>query len=181
MRPVRSSMAVVVILAWVTTVVSAAEKQEKTAAQPLGTFQAKVNQDYLSLVANQAPLVTIYQEIGKQAKITFDSNIGPEEKITIHLDRVSLEEGIKQLAKNATLFYAENPKEKTRRITRVVVLAERKEPGPGQTKGSSQPEKVKETTPQSTTIKKPAPRPEPFKFELDPTKPAEKEKSSKQP
>ncbi len=86
----------------------------------------KVSQGNLSLDANQAPLVQIFQEIGKQAKIIFDSNIGPEEKITIHLDRVPLEEGIKQLAKNVTVFYTENPKDKTRRITSVVVLAEGK-------------------------------------------------------
>ena len=56
----------------------------------------------------------IFQEIGKQAKITFDSNIGPEKKITIRLERVPLEEGIKQLAKNVTVFYAENPKDTNR-------------------------------------------------------------------
>ena len=84
----------------------------------------KVSQGYLSLEATEAPLVQIFQEIGKQAKITFDSNIGPEEKVTIHLDRVPLEDGIKQLAKNVTVFYTENPKDKSRRISRVVVLSE---------------------------------------------------------
>src|SRR5215475_13326552 len=104
-------------LAWIGTLGQSAEKSEKTKAIAPGAFQMQLSKDRLSLDANQAPLVQIFQEIGKQAKITFDSNIGPEEKITMHLDRVSLEEGIKQLAKNATLFYAENPKEKTRRIT----------------------------------------------------------------
>ena len=139
----------------------------------------KVSKDNLSLEANQAPLVQIFQEIGKQAKITFDSNIGPEEKITINLDQVPLEEGIKQLAKNATVFYAENPKDKTRRITRVVVLAEGSGVS-GQAKASSQPEKVKEAVPQAATTKKPTPQPEPFKFEFDPGKVA-KEKPGKQP
>src|SRR5262249_23034255 len=180
MRPVRSSMAVVVILAWVTTVVSAAEKQEKPAAQPLGTFQAKVNQDYLSLVANQAPLVTIFQEIGKQTKITFDSNIGPEEKITMHLDRVPLEEGIKQLAKNVTVFYTENSEDKTHRIERVVVLSERSGMS-GQANTSSQPEKANEPIPQPGKVNQPPQQPEPFKFEFDPAKFAEKQKPRKQP
>ena len=179
MRFLGSFMAVAVFLACLVTTGHAAEQTGTAKAQPLGTFKAKVSKDNLSLDANQAPLVQIFQEIGKQAKITFDSNIGPEEKITIQLDQVPLEEGIKQLAKNATVFYAENPKDKTRRITRVVVLAEGSGVS-GQTKASSPPEKVKETAPQATTTKKPAPQPEPFKFEFDPGKFA-KEKPSKQP
>jgi hypothetical protein len=174
-------MAVPVFLACLVTTGQAAEQPATAKSQPPGTFQVKVSKDNLSLDANQAPLVQIFQEIGKQAKITFDSNIGPEEKITIHLDQVPLEEGIRQLAKSATVFYSENPKDKTRRITRVVVLAERKEAEPGQPKVSSQPEKVKEAAPQATTIKKPAPQPEPFKFEFDPAKSVEKDKARKQP
>jgi hypothetical protein len=152
------------------TALAQGTKRSLPAAQAPGTFDVKVNQGYLSLEANEAPLVQIFQEIGKRARITFDSNIGPEEKITIQLDQVPLEDGIKQLAKNATVFYAENPKDKTRRITRVVVLAE--ESGvSGQAKVSSQPVKVN----------KPAPQPESFKFEFDPGKFTEKEKPRKQP
>ena len=176
----RLSVAVSAFLACLVTMVQAAEQPRAAKTQLLGTFQLQVREGYLSLDANQAPLVQIFQEIAKQAKITFDSNIGPNEKITILLDRVPLEEGIKQLAKNATVFYAENPKDKTRRITRVVVLAEGSGVS-GQAKESSQPEKVKEAAPQATTIKKPAPQPEPFKFEFDPAKSAEKEKARKQP
>ena len=179
MRPLGSFMAVSVFLACLVTMGQAAEQSRTGKSQPPGTFQVKVSKDNLSLEANQAPLVQIFQEIGKQAKITFDSNIGPEEKITIQLDQVPLEEGIKQLAKNATVFYAENPKDKTRRITRVVVLAEGSGVS-GQAKAPSQPEKVKEAAPQATTTKKPAPQPEPFKFEFDPGKVA-KEKPGKQP
>src|SRR6516225_2081453 len=61
--------------------------------QSPGTFQIKVSQGNLSLEATQAPVLQILQDIGKQAKITVDTNIGPEEKVTIHLDRVPLEEG----------------------------------------------------------------------------------------
>ena len=135
-----------------------------------GTFQVEVNEGNLSLDAKQAPLMQIFQEIGKQAKITVDSNVGPEEKITIHLDRMPLEEGIKQLAKNVTVFYTENPKDKSRRISRVVVLSEGKDGAPVQTKAPTQPVKVD----------KPAPQPEPFKFEFDPGK-VSKDKPGKQP
>jgi len=151
-------------------VVQSAEQSRTAKTQSSGTFQVKVSQGDLSLEATQAPLVQIFQKIGKQAKITFDSNIGPEEKVTIHLDRVPLEEGIKRLAKNVTVFYTENAKDKSRRISRVVVLSERKEGAPVQFKASTQPVKVN----------KPAPQPEPFKFEFDPGKFA-KEKPGKQP
>lgn len=180
MRPLGSFMAVGMFLTSLLSVGQAAEQSRTAKSQPPGTFQVKVGKDKLSLDANQAPLLQIFQEIGKQAKISFDSNIGSEEKITIHLDQVPLEEGIKQIARNATVFYAENPKDKTRRISRVVVLAERSGV-PGQVKGSLQAERVKEPTSQATTIKKPTPQPEPFKFEFDPAKSAEKEKVRKQP
>ena len=150
------------------------------AGQVPGTFQVKVNEGYLSLDATEASLVQIFQEIGKQAKITFDSNIGPEEKVTIRLERVPLEDGIRQLAKNVSIFYTENPKDKTRRISRIVVVSEGKESVPVQTKTSPQPENVKEPAPQTAT-KKPAPQPEPFKFEFDPRKFDGKEKGGKQP
>jgi hypothetical protein len=154
--------------------------QAAQSTQVVGTFQLKVSQGYLSLDATEAPLVQIFQEIGKQAKITFDSNIGPEEKVTIRFERIPLEDGIRQLAKNVSVFYTENPRDKTRRISRVVVVSEGKESVPVQTKTSPQPEKVKEPAPQTAT-KKPAPQPEPFKFEFDPRKFDGKEKAGKQP
>jgi len=183
MMPPGSFMAVsvFVFLVCLATTGQAAEQSAPVKSQAPGTFLVKVSKDRLSLEANQAPLVQIFQEIGKQAKITFNSNIGPEEKITIRLERVPLEDGIRQLAKNVTVFYAENPKDTSRQITRVVVLVERKEVGPEQPKVSSQPGKLGEPAPQATIIKKPAPQPEPFKFEFDPAKSAEKEKSRKQP
>ena len=156
-------------------------KRGLPAGQAAGTFQLKVSQGYLSLEATEAPLVQIFQEIGKQGGIVFNTNIGPQEKITVHLDRVPLEEGIKQLAKNVTVFYTENPEDKTHRISRVVVLSEGKESAPMQTKISTQPEKVKQPVPQAAKVNKSVPQPEPFKFEFDPGKFTEKEKPRKQP
>ena len=144
-----------------------------------GTFEVKVSQGYLSLEATEAPLVQVFQEIGKQAKITFDSNVGPNEKITIHLDRVPFEDGIKQLAKNVTIFYTENPKDKSRRISRVVVLSAGSGVS-GQVKASPEAEKAKESAPRQRKYEAQQ-QPEPFKFEFDPGKFAQKEKPRKQP
>ena len=137
-----------------------------------------VNNGHLFLEARDAPLGKIFEEIGKQAKITIDSNIGPGEKITIRLDRVPLEEGLKRLAKNVTVFYTQGPNDRTHRIERVVVLSEGKGVS-GQVKASSQPEKVKEPAPQEAKVTKPPP--EPFKFQFDPAKSARKEKAENQP
>ena len=175
-----ADMAVPVFLVCLVTMGQAAEQSRPVKGQPPGTFEVKVSQGYLSLEATEAPLVQIFQEIGKQAKITFDSNIGPEEKVTIRLDRVPLEDGIKQLAKNVTVFYTENPKDKSRRISTGGRIIRRKR-RIWASKASSQPEKVKEPAPQAATINKPAPQPEPFKFEFDPGKFTEKEKPRKQP
>jgi hypothetical protein len=77
--------------------VQAAEQPKAAKIQLPGTFEVKVSQGYLSLEANEAPLAQLFQEIGKQARINFDSNIGPEKKVTIHLERVPLEHGKQRL------------------------------------------------------------------------------------
>ena len=134
-----------------------------------GTFRLKVTEGHLSVEANQAPLVGIFEEIGRQAGIGVESSLGPDEKITIQLDRVPLEEAFKRLAKNVSLFYSQGSEDKTPRIARVVVLGEEKTgslsraPAPTQTSKASEP----------------APKPKPFKFEFDPAKFAEKEKPVK--
>jgi len=172
--------AVPMFLACLVTMAQGAEQPRTAKSRPPGTFQVKVSKDNLYLEATEAPLVQIFQEIGKQANITIDSNIAPEEKVTIRLERVPLEDGIRQLAKNVSVFYTENPKDKTRRISRVVVVSEGKESVPVQSKTSPQPEKVTEPAPQAAT-KKPVQQPEPFKFEFDPGKFDGKEKAGKQP
>jgi hypothetical protein len=123
-----------------------------------GTFQVTVSEGHLSLEAFEAQFVHIFEEIGQQAKVTIDSNIGPEETITIQLKRVPLEDGLLRLAKNVMVVYAEDP-ERNLRISRVVVLSEGREGAPRESQASSR-----------RTSEKAAPRPEPFKFEFDPGK-----------
>ena len=146
----------------------AAEKSSALKMQA-GTFQVKATKDYLSLDANEAPLAKIFEEIGKQTGIAVESGMGPDEKITIRLDRVPLEEGFKRLAKNVSVFYSQDPKDKTARITRVVVLSE----------GKARPLSRGPAPTQTSKSRDPAPKPEPFKFDFDPAKSVEKEKPVK--
>jgi hypothetical protein len=150
-------------LALMTTLAQAAQQPKP---KDLGeSFQVKVNEGYLSVNAYHAPLVKIFDEIGKQAGIAVDGSIEPEETITIQFERVVLEEGLKRLAKNISIVYTQSPKDKTRRIVKIVVLPEKQKAPP--------PARVEAPT-KSSKASEPSPRPEPFKFEFDPTKSAEK-------
>lgn len=132
-----------------------------------GTFQVKVNKGLVSLEANEASVAKIFEEIGKQAGITVDSNIAPDEKISIQFDRIPLEDAMKRLAKNVSFSYAQDSNTKNTRISKVVVLAEGRQ--------SAVRLKQPEAPPQSSK-KAEGPPPEPFKFEFDPSKFTEKEK-----
>ena len=133
-----------------------------------GNFSSEIQQRLPVCDANNAPFGKLFEVIGKQAGIAVESGIGPEEKITIHFDRLPLEEGIKQLSKNVTIFYGQDSEGKTRRIAKVVVLSEGKQ--------NALKERVK-TPSQPAKVDDPASKPEPFKFEFDPSKSAGKEKS----
>ena len=124
MKRMRRHIAATVMLACTIGIAHSAEKLGKPTTLPRGMFQAKVTKDYLTLEANEAPLAKVFEEIGKQAGIIIDSNLGPEEKITIQLHHVALDEALNRLAKNITILYAQVPNDKGRRITRVVVLGE---------------------------------------------------------
>jgi hypothetical protein len=186
-------IALIIVLACMIGPVHAAENWANRPNPSQGSFQLNVTKGLLTLKANDARLTDIFQEIGKQAKISIDSNLGPEETITIQLDDVSLEEGLHRLAKNVTILYAQSPGEKQRRITSVIVLTE----GTGQ--GS--PPKHDETSKESSKTAKPAPlapkraeappadlkakqtvpQPPPFKFEFDPATATKRDDSQKKP
>jgi hypothetical protein len=172
MHPIAKLLLSIAFLIIVATIAPAGEQSKKNPSPPAGAFQVNVRDGYLSLKADEAPLAEILQEIGKQARIRVDSNIGPEQKITIGLDRVPLEQGIKQLVGNVSVFYAPDSTNKGRRIERVVVLSEGAIVTPKDTKSSAQSEKL---APKAEKSKMPSQQPEPFKFEFDPGKIEKKE------
>ena len=98
-KPVLASLFLVFALT------SAQAAQQPTAKDPAGSFQVKFNDGYLSVDAHEAPLVKIFDEIRKQARVVIDGSIRPEEKITIQFQRVALDEAVKRLAKNIMVFY----------------------------------------------------------------------------
>ena len=169
----KSNFAVVLFFGWI-LLAQSAEQPKKNELPPTRAFQVNVSDGYLSLVADQAPLAQVLEEIGKQARITIQTNIGPEEKITKHLDRVPLEDGIRQLGKNVSVFYAQDANTKARHIVRVVVLSEVKGTA-SPAKTALQPEKVKDSTKEATKADRPP------QTEAAPTKSATNQTGVKQP
>ena len=168
-----------VLFFWWVLLAQSAEQPKKNEPAPTGAFQVNVSDGYLSLVANQAPLAQVFEEIGKQARITIQTNIGPEEKITKHLDRVPLEDGIRQLGKNVSVFYAQDANTKARHIVRVVVLSEVKGMA-SPPKTASQPGKIKDSTVKDST-KEATKADKPQQTESDATKPATNQTGLEQP
>jgi len=146
-----------------------AQKLE-TAAVQSGKFRLRISDGLLFLQANKAPLARIFEDIGKQANISCETSISPDETLTISLDGIPLETGIKQLAKNVSIFYAEDPHNKTHRIAKVMVLSAEKEALVGPAQASSKPPKINEPPPQA----------EPFRFEFEPGKSTDKQRPRKQ-
>jgi hypothetical protein len=179
MSPLAKLLLPITFLTSLTGNASAAEPSKKTENRPMGIFQVSISDGNLFLAADDASVAQILREISRQAGIVIDSNIGPAERITTRLERVPLEDGIRQLAKNVSVFYAQDPKTHVRRIARVVVLSEVKAP-PVQPKAGPQPEKVSEPVRQPVKGDRPQPS-EPFKFQFDPSKSGEKESARKQP
>ncbi|MCM3905784.1 MAG: hypothetical protein ND866_29175 [Pyrinomonadaceae bacterium] len=145
-------------------IAQAAEKSGAAKIQP-GTFQVTISKGLVSLEANEAPLAKVFEEIGKRAGIAVAGNIGPAETVTMRLDKVPLEEGIRRLSNNVTILYGEKPNDKGHRITKIVVLSEDK-------RKAMRPQEVKAVKPSKAS--EPEPRPEPFRFEFDPTKSTKK-------
>lgn len=167
----------IAFLAHSTGVSPAAEQPKNSESRPTGAFQVSVADDYLWVKADDAPLAQVFREIARQSGIAIESNIGPEEKITTRLERVALEDGIRQLAKNVSFTYTQDANSKTRHIARVVVLSETRPTA--RTKPPSQTEKANETAPKPAKRDKPN-QAEPFKFQFDPTKAPEKKNPEKQ-
>jgi hypothetical protein len=73
----KSNFAVVLFFGWI-LLAQSAEQPKKNEPPPTRAFQVNVSDGYLSVVADQAPLAQVLEEIGKQARITIQTNIGPE-------------------------------------------------------------------------------------------------------
>ena len=137
---------------FVSTSALAGEETERTTA-----FDLVIKDDLISLSAKDASLKQIVEEIGRRMDIKVDVHIADDEKITEQFDRLPLEDALKRLSANYVyLLNSEKEKGKTARI--VFLKKGIKEKGSGQS-----------TMTARESQKDVSKKPEPFKFEFDPS------------
>jgi len=111
--------------------------------------------------------------IGRRMKIEVVADISEEEKITIRFDKLSLEDAVKKL--RTSYAYVWNSEKEEGKITKIVLLPEGK--GTVLSRPATKESKIKEEKSLvKTESKEKSLRPEPFKFEFDPSEFAEVKK-----
>jgi len=129
-------------------------------------FVLTIKDSLISLTAKDASLKEIVEDMGRRMKIEVVADISEEEKITIRFDKLSLEDAIKKL--RTSYAYVWNSEKEEGKITKIVLLPD----GKGTAVSTIKEEKklVKsETRAKKEAAREKSPRPEPFKFEFDPS------------
>jgi hypothetical protein len=114
---------VLVPLLMIPTILSGmeADKKPEKNSESHGEYVLKVKGDHISLKAKDASLREILEEIGRKMKIEVVANIPWEDKITIELDMMYLENALKRFKTNYA-YVAKTEKEKGK-ITKIVLVA----------------------------------------------------------
>ncbi len=126
-----------------------------------------IKEEQISLNAKNASLKEIIEEIGHQMLIEVVGNISEEEKVTIDFDKLSIEEVLEKLTTN--FGYVMDSEKEEKNITKIIVLPK------GKKAASLRHTNKTEQTGIQEEEKKKTKRPEPFKFEFDPSKYLKKE------
>jgi hypothetical protein len=141
----------------------AAAQGEQPASRALSpaTLRLSISEGAVSLEAKDAPISTIFHEIGLKAGIEVENRLGGEVKITTQFERLPLEEAIKRLVNNVAVFYTKDPGQPTHRIAKVVLLSE----------GQRTPLRAADSplVQETPTAKQAVPTHQPFRFEFDPS------------
>jgi hypothetical protein len=144
------------------TGLAAAQPLPPQAASPLtpGTFHLTVTEREISLEAQEASVVAIFAAIGQRTGIPMVIYPGMDERITIHLTRVALDEALRRLTPNVALVTAPGPDAPPHRIAKVYVFA---------TGQARPPQRAGAPALQAETAIDAAARPAPFQFTFDPS------------
>ncbi len=128
-----------------------------------GKYELSVKENLVSLHAEDAFLKKILEDIGQRMNIEVFARIPAEDKITIQFANLTLEEALKKFKTNYALVT--DSKDKTGNIKRIVVVPE----GQQANLFLKDVEKVEPKGKKGIAEEKPS-KPEPFKFEFDPSK-----------
>lgn len=148
--------------------VFAGESDKKIEGEAKGKaeFVLTIKDGLISLNAKDASLKKIIDEIGSSMKIDVIGNIPEEEKISVGFDKLSLKEALEKLSSNYGYLMDSERGEKEDhsnklQITKIIILPKGEE--------TETPKfTAKESTIQDSEDKE-TKRPEPFKFEFDPS------------
>lgn len=150
-----------------------ADKKSEVKAESRTDFVLTIKEDLISLSAKDASLKEIVEDMGRRMKIEVVADISEEEKITIGFDKLSLEDAIKKL--RTSYAYVWNSEKEEGKITKIVLLPEGKGTAVSTIKEEKRLAKPK-TAARKEALSEKSPRPEPFKFEFDPSEFMEQEK-----
>jgi type II secretory pathway component GspD/PulD (secretin) len=150
-----------------------ADKKYEAQAKSRADFVLTIKDSLISLTAKDASLKEITEEIGRRMKIEVVAAISEEEKITIRFDKLSLEDAVKKL--RTSYAYVWNSEKEEGKITKIVLLPEGKgivlsRPATNESEVKGEKRLVKPERREGS------PRPEPFKFEFDPSEFMEEKK-----
>jgi hypothetical protein len=153
---------VVVSAAFVATPLATIAEQAATEVEAAG-FALSTDQDTLSLKATNAPLKAILEQIGVELHIQVDAQVADDETVTDEFQELSVDEALRRLAPNYAVITGKDDK----KITKIVILP----------KGEATPEKPTAAEDVSAAgsqgLRKKdrteSEKPEPFKFEFDPS------------
>ncbi len=155
---------------------------EPSAMRPLvteGTFVLTVEEDLISLKARQASLKTIVEEIGRKMDIDVLGNILDNETVSIEFEELPLGKALERLSSN--YGYQMKSEKGSQEISKIFVLPK----GAGTTitrptineaesrkesdTPNSEPVLQAESAKEKESDKETPARPEPFKFQFDPS------------
>ena len=131
------------------------EKSEK--------YELSIKDNLITLNAEDAFLKKILEDIGQRMNIEVFARIPAEDKITIQFANLTLEEALIKFKTNYA--YITDSKEKQGNIKRIVVVPEGKQAN----LSSKDVKKVEPKVKKDIDVEKTS-KPEPFKFEFDPSK-----------
>jgi hypothetical protein len=161
-------------LAFLLTGLAAAQPMLPRAEPSLtpGTFRLTVTEREISLDAQEASSAAIVADIGRRTGIPTVIYPGADERITIHMARVALDEALRRIATNVVILPAQGADAPPHRIAQVYVLA-KGQPRPPEADSRPVLPQASRTTDATGHTTDATARSAPFQFIFDPSQPTQ--------
>ncbi len=137
------------------------DKEIKAEKEVNADFDLTVEDDLISLKAKDASLRKIMEEIGSKMVIDVVGKIAEEEKVSVEFDGLSLKDALEKLS--ASYGYVMDAEDGGEKVTKIIILPKGKETSIASS--ATRKPKIQKREGSKKSVK-----PEPFKFEFDPSK-----------